>query len=153
MTKLETAVNELAKLFNEDSMDVFEGFTCTEIDALVTVFNVAGHKEAAANVIAHHSPGDDAGDGHYVGDDTQDLLLDLLMMVPERANPIIADGLTDWWVLVERDADFPVEVQVVTTIEGETTIADAPKIIEIARPGFKPLVAAKQADHGSVHWF
>ncbi len=45
-------------------MDLYQRFSCTEIDPLLRVLVLAGHRDAAAEVLACHTAGDEPGDLH-----------------------------------------------------------------------------------------
>jgi hypothetical protein len=56
---LDGAVGNLAGIFIRiDASDVFEQFTCSEIEALALVFRTAGRDDAADAVIFRHAKGD-----------------------------------------------------------------------------------------------
>ncbi|MEU1813408.1 hypothetical protein [Micromonospora aurantiaca (nom. illeg.)] len=60
---LVTAVNTMSDTMDGiDIADVFAGFTCSELDTLLTVLAVAGHTDTAGFVLTRHSEDDDPAD-------------------------------------------------------------------------------------------
>jgi hypothetical protein len=51
--------------------DLGTQLTCTEVEALCALFEASGDQEAAQMWREAHAAGDDEGDDHYVGDDTE----------------------------------------------------------------------------------
>lgn len=61
----EAAVQVAADMMHSASEDdAWEGFSCTEVDGIVRMLAVHGHRDAAAAVIVAHSGSDDDGDSH-----------------------------------------------------------------------------------------
>ncbi len=62
-------IEKVADVF--DGMDigneVFQAFSCNEIEILWDMFDTAGYRDTANQILEWHAEGDDEGDEHYTG--------------------------------------------------------------------------------------
>lgn len=64
--ELSNVIEEFANVCdNAGPDDLFNHFSCTEIEALAKVFDTAGFGDTAENVRNWHAVADDIGDDHY----------------------------------------------------------------------------------------
>lgn len=67
MNRLERAVENMAYvLLGIDTGDVWQRFSCSEIEAIADVLTEAGHKDAAAFILGEHAEHDEPGDEHHI---------------------------------------------------------------------------------------
>ena len=66
MTGLKEAVQYMADVLNRvDTGNVWEHFTCTEIESIADVLRAVGRSDVAEFILAEHGEHDEPGDEHY----------------------------------------------------------------------------------------